>query len=618
MIRSLLALCCALFLIAPSFAADQPNILWLTTEDIGPHLGCYGDAYADTPVLDALAGRGLTYLNAWSTAPVCAPARTTLISGMYPPSTGAEHMRSMTRLPDGFLMYPNVMRDAGYFCINPGKEDYNLEKTGMVWDETAQKNNPWPDLKRRQPFMAVLNHTGTHESKIRVRPHEQVHDPDGVRVPAHHPDTPEVRQDWAQYYDNITVMDQWVGTQLQALEKHGLAEDTIVFFYGDHGSGMPRHKRWTYNSGLRVPLIVSIPEKFRQLASADYQPGGKTDRIVGFIDLAPTVISLAGRQPPAQMQGHAFLGTHEAPEQPYGFGFRGRMDERYDMVRSVRNRRYIYIRNYMPHKVYGQYIQYMFVTPTTRVWKQMYDDGQLNAAQSRFWQTKPYEELYDLENDPDEIHNLAASTRHQSVLNELRQAHQDWVFRVRDVGFLPEDEIHHRVYGKTPYEVGHDPDFYPLELIFQTANAAASGKLEQVPFLIDMLEADDSAVRYWAAMGLLIREQTGVSAGQRALRQAARTDPSPSVRVLAAEALGRYGDDQDVNIALKTLTECANPENHGAYVAMLGLNSIDFMDERAAPIKNQISKLPTKGDWVPSRGGAYVANLIKKTLADLE
>ncbi|WP_417847479.1 sulfatase-like hydrolase/transferase [Thalassoglobus sp.] len=598
-------------------AADQPNILWLTAEDIGPHLGCYGDDYADTPKLDEFATRSLTYLNAWSTAPVCAPARTTLISGMYPPSTGSEHMRSLASLPEQFKMYPVYMREAGYFCVNPGKEDYNLQKVGKVWDD-VNKKQIWKQLKQKQPFMAVLNQTNTHESKIRTRPHKQIHDPAGVRIPAYHPDTPEVRQDWAQYYDNITKMDEWFGEQLDQLEAQGLADDTIVFFYGDHGSGMPRHKRWPYDSGLRVPLIIHIPEKFKDLAPEEYMPGAKTDRIVGFIDYAQTVISLAGAKPPQHMQGHAFLGKFEEPAQKYGFGFRGRMDERYDLVRTTRNKRYVYIRNYMPHKVYGQYIQYMFGTPTTRVWEELYDAGELTDAQSLFWKTKPYEELYDLQTDPDEVKNLVSSADHQNMLNELRDEHEKWVMRVRDVGFLPEDELHNKFPDMTPYEIGHSgPAIYPLKQIQHVASIAASNDPQQIPFLIEMLSNENSAIRYWAAMGLLIRGERGTSEGQASLRKAVKSDDSQSVRVIAAEALGRYGDKQDVKLALDRLIECANSENHGQFVAMLALNAIDFMDDRAVPIKKEIEALPRDGDWVPDRGKSYVPNLITKILDDL-
>ncbi|HIM28667.1 MAG TPA: sulfatase, partial [Planctomycetes bacterium] len=207
-------------------AADRPNILWITSEDNGSQLGAYGDKFATTPNLDRLAERGLRYLNAWSTAPVCAPARTTIISGVYPPSTGAQHMRSMTSLPAFMQMYPQLLRKQGYYCTNNSKEDYNLRKVGTVWDDSSRKAH-WRNRAAGQPFFAIFNHTVCHESKIRTRPHKQIHDPALVRVPAYHPDTPEVRQDWAQYYDIVSQMDQLVGNNLRELEDAGLAEDTI-------------------------------------------------------------------------------------------------------------------------------------------------------------------------------------------------------------------------------------------------------------------------------------------------------------------------------------------------------------------------------------------------------
>ena len=278
-------------------AAERPNILWITSEDHGPHLGAYGDDYADTPNLDALARRGMLYRHAWSTAPVCAPARTTIISGVYPPSSGAQHMRSRVRLPGSIKLYPQYLREAGYYCTNNSKEDYNIEKPGRVWDESSGEAH-WRKRGAEQPFFAVFNFTQSHESQIRARPPKLKHDPAKVRVPAYHPDTPEVRLDWAQYYDKVSEVDALAGNVLSELAADGLAEDTIVFFYAAHGPGMPRGKRWTYNSGLHVPLIVYVPEKYHGLAGLGYKPGGESDRLVGFIDLAPTVLSLAGIEPP--------------------------------------------------------------------------------------------------------------------------------------------------------------------------------------------------------------------------------------------------------------------------------------------------------------------------------
>jgi uncharacterized sulfatase len=259
---------------AAAMAAERPNVLWITSEDNGPHLGCYGDSYATTPNLDRLASKGMIYLRAWSNGPVCAASRTAIISGMYPPSTGSEHMRSQVRMPAGMRMYPQLLREAGYYCTNNSKEDYNLDKPGQVWDESSAKAH-WKNRPPGKPFFAIFNHTMTHESQIRSRPYAAVHDPAKVRVPAYHPDTPEVRQDWAQYYDRLTEMDAAAARNLKELEEAGLAEDTVVFYYGDHGPGMPRCKRWPYNSGLQVPLIVYVPPKFKDLASRDYAAGAR-------------------------------------------------------------------------------------------------------------------------------------------------------------------------------------------------------------------------------------------------------------------------------------------------------------------------------------------------------
>lgn len=616
--RLLLVLAAILSTASLRAAADdpRPNVLWITSEDNGPHFGCYGDAYADTPNIDRLAARGLAYLHCWSTAPVCAPARTALISGLYPPSTGSEHMRSMAQLPDGFGMYPQYLRRAGYYCTNNSKEDYNLEKPGQVWDESSPRAH-WKNRRPGQPFFAVFNITVSHESQIRKRPHTAVHDAARVRLPSYHPDTPEARQDWAQYHDKLTEMDALAGAFLREIDDAGLAADTIVFYFGDHGPGMPRSKRWPYNSGLHVPLVVSIPEKFRHLAPRDYVAGGQTDRLVGFIDLAPTLLSLCRVQPPEHFQGHAFLGPYAAPPQPYIYAFRGRMDERYDMVRSVRDERYLYIRNYMPHQIYGQYVAYMFQTPTTRIWKELYDAGQLTPPRTFFWETKPAEELYDLAHDPDEVRNLADSPLYQETLRRFRRAQRDQTLRIRDVGFLPEHEIHARAEGSTPYEMGHDETRYPLERILQTAEQAASLDPAALDELQLALRDQDSAVRYWSALGLLMRGSQGVTRARTALGAALR-DSSPSVRVIAAQALGQYGNRAESAAAVEVLLDAARLDEHGIYVAMLALNALDALDHRAAFAHQTIAALPRQHETVDRRMRSYVDNLIKKTLADLQ
>ena len=600
-------------LLARGAEGKQPNILWITCEDIGPHLHACGDEYSVTPNLDKLAARGQIYMNAWSNAPVCAPARTTIISGMYPPGTGAEHMRSLTHLPAGMKLFPQFLREAGYYCTNNAKEDYNLEKPDGTWDDSS-KNGHWRNRRAGQPFFAVFNHEITHESQIRKRPHTWVHDLAKVRIPAYHPDTVEVRQDWAQYYDNITTMDGQAGKLLKDLEQDGLTEDTIVIFYGDHGSGMPRSKRWPYNSGLNVSILVAIPEKFKHLAPADYKRGAHSDRLVGFVDLAPTMLSLAGIKPAPYHDGQPFLGKYAAPERPYNYGFRGRMDERYDMVRTARDKRYVYVRNYMPHKIYGQYIAYMFQTPTTRVWKKLYDERKLKPPQTYFWETKPPEELYDLQNDRDEVNNLAKSPEHQQTLARFRKAQRVLAHKIRDVGFLPEGEIHCRSHGSAPYEAGHDDKRYPMAKIMDTAELASSLEKGATAEMVKRLKDADSAVRYWAAMGLLMRGSGAVASSRQPLREALG-DSSPYVRVVAAEALGRYSAAEDLQPVLDLLIGLAPIDKNGLYVSLLALNAINELGPKARPLLAAIKALPVKSD--SPRTGSYNKDLVDKIVVDL-
>jgi arylsulfatase A-like enzyme len=590
-------------------AAGLPNILWITSEDNGPQLGCYGDDFATTPRLDELGRQGMIYRYAWSTAPVCAPARTALISGMYPSSTGSEHMRSLTRLPEGMWMYPQFLRQAGYYCSNNSKEDYNLEKPGQVWDESSPRAH-YRNRAPGQPFFAIFNFTTTHESQIRRRPHMAVHDPARVRVPAYHPDRPEVRQDWAQYYDKMTEMDAQAGGVLDELAAAGLAASTIVFYYGDHGPGMPRDKRCPYNSGLHVPLMVYVPPAWQNLAGPGYLPGGVSDRLVSFVDFGPTVLSLAGIPTPAWMQGRAFLGPHTAPALEMLHGLRGRMDERIDLVRTVFDGRYVYVRNYHLHRPLGQHVNYMFQTPTTRVWKELFDAGQLTPAQSAFWLLKEPEELYDLQLDPDEVVNLAGSGPHRGVLERLRAANQSHLQAIRDVGFLPEGEIHARSGPDAPYTMARDPRRYPMELILAMAELAAGRDAAALPRLVEGLSASDSAVRYWAALGILTRGMPAVAAAREPLRQALH-DPSLYVRAVAAEALGRFGDPDDLEPALDTLLACADAEKSGAYAATAALNALDALGDTAAQRKAAILALPTKDPRAPQRASEYPARLIQ-------
>ena len=606
---SLLLLFCLLCGRSEAADAPRPNILWLTSEDHGPQMGCYGDAFATTPNVDKLAARGMIYTHAWSCAPVCAPSRTTLISGLYASSTGGEHMRSFVPYPAGKQMYPQLLRETGYYCSNNAKEDYNLDKPGKVWDDSSKRGH-WRNRAAGQPFFAVFNSEKSHESKIRARPHTPVHDPTKVRVPAYHPDTPEVRRDWAQYYDIVSEADADAGKLLAQLEADGLAEDTIIFYYGDHGSGMPRSKRWPYNSGLHVPLVVFIPEKFKKLRPPDYKVGGKSERLVSFVDFAPTLLSLAGVKPPEWMQGYAFLGKFIAPAPPFLHGFRGRMDERCDLVRSVTDGRYVYVRNYMPHLIYGQHLDYMWQTPTTRVWEQLHNDGKLTSVQDAFWNRKPPEELYDLRSDPDEVKNLAASPAHESIKAKLRQAQQDHALKIRDVGFIPEGERFARAQGGSPYDLGHDDGKYPLARVLETADLASMLQPDALPSLKKAMVDADSAVRYWGALGVLMRGQPAVEAAREELR-AALKDSSTDVRIIAAQALGQFGTEADLKEVLPRLVASADWSKNSVFVSLAALASLDALGSKAASVAPALRALPEKGDAPAARYEEYIPRLLE-------
>ena len=454
--------------------AERPNILWLSCEDISPDLGCYGDEYSVSPNIDLLAAQGVRYDNVYSHAGVCAPTRSGIITGMYPTTIGTHHMRCNGVPPANVKCFPEYLRAAGYYCTNNSKTDYQFDPPPSAWDECSNKAH-WRNRGQGQPFLAVFNYTISHESQIRNRSKamldrianlgDKKHDPAKAKLPPYYPDTPICRQDWAQYYDVITLMDSQVGAALKELEDAGLADDTIVWFWGDHGRGLPRAKRWIYDSGLRVPLIIRVPEKWRKLAlpgNADaLKPGSANDDLVAFIDFAPTMLSLAGVKIPDHIQGQAFLGPQKAKPRDYVYAARDRMDEAYDLIRAVRDKRYKYIRNYMWHITRGQDIEYMNEMPTMQEMRRLNAEGKLKGPQLQYFEpTKPVEELYDCKNDPHEVNNLAGDKKYQKILERMRKVHEQWVIDTGDIGLIPESEFDEIKRPNDEYEKTAKPVFF--------------------------------------------------------------------------------------------------------------------------------------------------------------
>jgi arylsulfatase A-like enzyme len=579
---------------------------------MSPSLGSYGDTYAVTPHLDRFAAEGVRYLNAFATIGVCAPARSTIITGMYPPSIGTHHMRCQGRLPKGLRCFTEYLREAGYYTTNNVKTDYNFKPPPGAWDESSTTAH-WRGRNPGQPFFSVFNLTTTHESQVRL-PKEthrrqtsgfserERHDPALAPIPPYHPDVPEVRRDWARYADRVTLMDQEAGRILGELEADGLAADTIVFFFSDHGAGLPRSKRWLYDSSLRVPFIVRFPEMYR--AWAPGAPGACTDRLLSFVDLAPTMLSLAGIASPPHMQGFAFLGARSAPPRQYVFGFRDRMDERYDLVRAVRDRRYKLIRNFLPQLPYSQHVSYMFEMPAMQVWARLHREGRLRGPERAFFGAKPVEELYDTWADPHEVHNLALDPDHRDVLERLRAELRRWIVDIADLGFLPEAEMRGRFGGAPEYDaVRADPRGYPLERVLAAAETASRMRPESLPDLVKLLDDPDAAVRFWGAVGLSALGPHAAPASERL--DAALRDPSPSVRVAAAEAVAGLGRHEAVLPMLRESVECTDE-----WVRLRAAIVLDDLDERARPAIDALRARRQDPN-------EYVVRVVAKALADL-
>jgi N-sulfoglucosamine sulfohydrolase len=577
---------------------ERPNILWLTSEDNGPFLGCYGELNADTPRLDRLSAEGIRYTHAFANAPVCAPARNSIITGMYACSLGTQHMRSMRPVPAKIQFFPQLLREAGYYCTNNVKEDYNVEeKPEGVWDESS-RNATYKNRKLGQPFFAVFNHTVSHESSLHTTTDVQ-HDPEKIRLPAYHPDDPVIRHDWAQYYDRITELDRQIGEKLDELEDEGLLEETIIFYYSDHGGVLPRSKRFLYDSGIHVPMIIRIPEKYRHLAPV--APGTASERLVSFVDLAPTVLSLAGVPIPKHMQGNAFLGGNRTKNPEYIYAFRDRMDERYDLMRAVRDHRYKYIRNYMPHLIYGQHLEYLWRMPATRRWETLYNQGRCNPAQRIFWQTKPAEELYDTQNDPDEVHNLVSDPAYQDIRSRLQTALNLWLEKIQDTGFMPEGEMISASQGTTVYEMVRETDYYNTMTGRQAAETA-SGDPYNLQRLMQMIRDSNPIVRYWGTLGCLILGKSAMPVLPE-IRELLN-DPSPDVQIMAASIIARYGSPE----ALQILARLLNHDSEA--VRLRAANIIDDLNEIARPLFPVIQQKMSD----PSQD---VQKVMRKTVADL-
>jgi uncharacterized sulfatase len=529
---------------APEASLDRPNILWISHEDLSPIYGCYGDSYARTPNIDRLAAKSIRFTQAFSNAPICAPARSTLITGRYAVSLGTQHLRSDIPVPEGMKILPEVLRDAGYYTSNNVKTDYNFDHQGR-WDESSKEAH-WRKRPEGKPFFSVFNFMMTHEgptNALRKSDTESLqvfHDPDKAVLPPHLPDSPKMREIWAHMYDLLAVFDQEVGRLLAELEADGLLEETIVFVFSDHGNGLPGHKRWLDNAGLQVPFILHVPDKYKHLTSN--LSGRVTDRKVGFVDFAPTVIRLAGAEVPDAMEGKSFLGE-TAAEKEFIFGYRDRADDCYEVSRSVFDGRYLYVRHFMPQLPYYQNALIFNKGGSYAEINRLRALGQLPDPVLQFFAPKPVELLYDLENDPLEQTNLIANPEVAERVSRLREALDAWMIRHRDTGLISEGIMmsQAKAAGKSVYEIAREYSSERFRSILEVAQLV--GKVEDPAVLESFFQATEPAQRFWALVALdaYSGEIEAVLPSVRRLME----DEMPAVRTKAAEILaGRKNDPQ--------------------------------------------------------------------------
>ncbi len=528
-------------------STTRPNILGVTWEDLSPVLGCYGDEAAHTPHVDRLAEEGVRFTNAFATAPLCTPARSCLITGVHAISLGTHNLRGEMPLPRDVGCYTEFLREAGYFCTNNVKEDYNFATPEAAWDISSDTAH-WRDRPGGQPFFSIFNLMTTHQSQVRYTAEEldkvnatlspeERHDPARIPLPSYYPDTPVVRLNMATLYTQVTRADKQTGEFLAQLEEDGLAEDTIVFFYSDHGTGLPRGKRWLHDSGIRVPLVIRFPEKYRHLAPSG--PGSTCDDLVSFVDFPPTMLSLIGLPVPGYMRGRSFLGENPPQQREYVFAARDRVDEVLDVSRTLTTGRWQYIRNYLPHRPRMQRSDYSEFTPIRQELRRLAAAGKLSGdAAWLMAASKPVEELYDLETDPEQLRNLAGEAAHSERLGQFGENLRSRVLELRDTGFLPEPELARRSGGQSPYDMARSEGAYPLERILDTAELVGRGA-DKLPELEAALADPDAGVRYWGAVGLAAlgdEARPAMDAVRKALG-----DTSSVVRAAAAEAMCNLG-----------------------------------------------------------------------------
>jgi arylsulfatase A-like enzyme len=570
-----------LFVLVGTLAhAQKPNILWVTIEDTSPQfIGCYGNKNARTPVIDRLAREGVRFTNAFATGTVCSPSRTALITGVMTYKTGTGNHRSKYPIPQFIQGFPYYLQQQGYYVTNNSKTDYNVnqekEFIQEAWNESSTEAGWW-GRKPGQPFFAVFNFGDSHQSRTMTQSYEWYEKevlgklPEEDRIgeqafdmPPFYKDSKAMRKQVARVYNAIKLTDNKIGALLDRLAADRLRDSTIIFFYADHGQGIPRGKTNGINLGHRVPFVIWFPPMYRHLSP--WGTGVVTEELIDFEDLAPTLISLAGGKVPDHLQGRILLGESRTKPADYLFLSSDRSDNGIDMVRSVTNGRYFYSRNFMPFMPEARYIRYMEIGEIKQIMRKDLAAHQLNPLQKSLFEARPAEFLFDIEQDPWETKNLVQDPQMQPLLEKMRTALQQNVLGSRDVLFLPEYEIGLISKTTTAYQFRLDQKQYPLEQIYAAASLSGLRSKKIAAQQLKLLKSPNKAVRYWAAVGLRSQDPEVLKPFKAQLTKAMQ-DRYPPVAITASaiqydlfrdksaeENLKSYCQDADSNLAMMAI-----------------------------------------------------------------
>ena len=574
----------------------KPNILWITSEDNSIEwISCYGSKNAKTPNIDQLAKEGFRYLYCFDNGAVCAPTRSSWITGMHSISNGTQPMRSGFEIPATISFYNELLQKAGYFTSNCSKTDYNLRgpkgrNPKEFWDYSGgDYAGTWKKRKEGQPFFTVYNIGESHESRAFGDHKDESIDPEEMILAPYHPDLPEMRNTYAKYASAISKMDSLVGQAIENLKQDGLYENTIIVYNSDHGGVLARSKRFLYSSGIHCPLIVRIPEKMKALYPKGKTPGSTMDRIVSFIDMPKTWVSLTGAEMTDNFQGRIFLGPNTEPESQYHFSWRERADERFDNVRVMRDKQFAYHKNYAPFAPNGQYLAYMHNMKATGAWERHHLAGKTNAVTGRFFEPRPSEEFYDNFKDFHNIDNQIDDPLHQTKIKELKKELRRQQLKYFDSGLMPE-EMRNRIIKEkntTVYAFVRDPKLYPLAQYLDYSDLALTRKKKNLKTFIKGLADEDPVKRYWSVIGLLLLEKQAKSAISELKKVLGDRDEIPA---FAAWAIYKAGEK---TFAEKWMLEAITQNPGNKTLA----NIFDWMGTASHSLLAKIpsDKLPQKG-----------------------